>query len=97
MLISTIRQRQDQKRAHIWALCIVVDSIMFAVLSRERAHNVLTFAAAALHDSVMQDRCNYDYRRILLRSALALPSELEHRFVKGKEDRRILLCFLFAE
>lgn len=97
LLISTIRQRQDQKRARIWALCIVVDSIMIAVLSRERARNVLTFAAAALHDSVMQDRCNYDYRRILLHSALALPSELERRFVEVKEDRRILLCFLFAE
>lgn len=58
-LISTIRQRQDQKQADIWALRIVADSIMFAVFSRESAHNTLTFAAAALHDSVMQDRCNY--------------------------------------
>lgn len=65
-LISTIRQRQDQKQADIWALRIVVDSIMFAVLSRERARNTLTFAAAALHDSVTQYRCNYDYCRILL-------------------------------
>lgn len=80
-LISTIRQRQDQKQADIWALPIVVDLIMFAVLSRERARNTLTFAAAALHDSVTQDRCNYDYSRILLHSALALTSELEHRFV----------------
>lgn len=80
-LISTIRQWQDQKQADIWALRIVVDSIMFAVLLRERACNTLTFAAAALCDSVTQDRCNYDSSRILLHSALALTSELEHRFV----------------
>lgn len=66
-LISTIRQRQDQKQADIWALRIVVDSIMFAVLSRERARETFTFAAAALHDAVAQDRCNYDCSRILLR------------------------------
>lgn len=79
-VISTIRQRQDQKQADIWALRIAVDSIIFAVLSGERARNTLTFAAAAVHDSVTQDRCNYDYSRILLHSALALTSELEHRF-----------------
>ena len=80
-LISTIRQRQDQKQADIWALRIVVDSIMFAVLWRKRARNTLTFAAAALRDSVTQDRCNYHYSRILLHSAVALTSELQHRFV----------------
>lgn len=59
----------------------MVDLVVFAVLLRECTHNTLTFAAAALHDSVTQDRCNYDYSRILLHSALALTSELEDRFV----------------
>lgn len=80
-LISAIRQRQDQKQADIWALRIVVDSIMFAVLSGERARETLTFAARCSRAGQMSLRLQQDFTT----SASALTSEPEHGFVSGTE------------